>query len=231
VKTVGIIGGIAPESTIAYYRQILARCRELHRGAAENPPIIVNSIDLHRMLSLAGAKKFEELVDYLAQELARLAAAKADFAVFASNTPHIVFDELARRAPVPLISIVECAASAAAARGVRKAALLGTRFTMEGGFYEKTFAARGMEVVTPDGKDLVYVHDKYMSELVSADFRQETREGMLHVVDRLIDAHGIDAVILGGTELPLLLRDAEYRGVPFLDTTAMHVEAIVERLN
>ena len=228
MKSVGIIGGIAPESTIEYYRQILRRYRERGPAGAGNPSILINSIDLDRMLSLIDDPA--ALVEYLSAELQRLASAGVDFAVFASNTPHIVFDELARRSPVPLISIIETAAAVIAARSIRKPALLGTRFTMQGSVYPAVFARRGIKIVIPESEDQSYVHDKYMSELVNGKFLPETREGLLRVIDRLRDQHAIDAVILGGTELPLLLRDAEYNGLPLFDTTRMHVEAIVRRL-
>jgi len=229
VKTVGIIGGIAPESTIEYYRQILGRHREQRRDGG-NPSILINSIDLHRMLSLIGSNDLPAVTDYLVAEMARLAAAGADFGLFASNTPHIVFNEVARRSSIPLISIVEATGAAVLARGVRKPALLGTRFTMQGRFYPEVFSRSGIEVVAPQGEDQNYVHDKYMSELVNAAFLPETRDGLLRVVERLRDQRGIDGVILGGTELPLILREPEYLGLPFFDTTRIHVEAVVARL-
>ncbi len=229
MKSVGIIGGIAPESTIEYYRLILARHRERRRDAG-NPSIIINSIDLHRMLAMIGANELDRVTVYLTAEIARLAAAGAEFAVFASNTPHIVFTAVARASSIPMISIVEAAAGEVKRRGARKVGLLGTRFTMQGRFYPEVFAEHGIEVVAPQGDDQSYVHDKYMSELVNASFLPETRAGLLAVVDRLRDQHAIDGIILGGTELPLILREVEYRGMPFFDTTRIHVEEIVQRL-
>ena len=229
MASVGIIGGIAPESTIEYYRLILSRHREL-RPDAGNPSIIINSIDLHRMLAMVGANEIDRVAQYLAAEVGRLADAGVDFAAFASNTPHIVFTEVARASSIPLISIGEATAAEVQRRGVRKAGLLGTRFTMQGRFYPEVFARHGIEVVAPQGADQSYVHDKYMSELVNASFLDETRAGLLAVVDRLRHQQAVGGIILGGTELPLILRDAEYGGLPFFDTTRIHVEAIVQRL-
>lgn len=229
MKSVGIIGGIAPGSTIEYYRLILGRHRELCRDGG-NPSIIINSIDLHRMLAMIGANELDRVTEYLVAEVERLAAAGADFAAFASNTPHIVFAEVARASSIPLISIVEVTAREVKRRGVRRAGLLGTRFTMQGRFYPEVFGRHGIEVVAPQSEDESYVHDKYMSELVNASFLPETRAGLLAVVDRLRDQHAIDGIILGGTELPLILREAEYHGMPFFDTTRIHVEEIVQRL-
>jgi aspartate racemase len=227
-RTVGIIGGIAPESTIAYYRQIIERYREATGGG--NPSIIINSIDLTKMIGFASSKSFPELIDYLSGEMNRLADGGADFGVFASNTPHIVFNEVASRSRMPLISIVKSASRAAEKLGVKKAGLLGTRFTMRGRFYQEVFAARGIEVVAPEGSDLDYVHDKYMSELVNARFLDETRAELLRVIERMRDRQHIDAVILGGTELPLILSREMFATEQMLDTTAIHVQAIVEEL-
>ena len=227
-KIAGIIGGIAPESTIAYYRQIIERHREATGGG--NPPIIINSIDLTKMLGFVSSKNFPQLIDYLSAEMNRLADAGADFGAFASNTPHLVFNEVASRSKIPLISIVECAARAAEKLGVKKAGLLGTRFTMQGRFYPDVFSARGIEVVAPDENDLNYVHDKYMTELVNARFLDDTRAELLRIIGRMRERQGIDAVILGGTELPLIL-DRKMADVgQVLDTTGIHVQAIVDEL-
>lgn len=225
MKTTGIIGGIAPESTIAYYRQIIERFREATGGG--NPSIIINSIDLTKMLGFVGSKDFPKLIDYLSGEMNRLADAGAAFGAFASNTPHVVFREVESRSKMPLISIVECAAREAARLGVKKAGLLGTRFTMQAPFYPEAFAARGIEVVVPGGDDLDYVHEKYMTELVNARFLDETRAELLRIIDRMRERQRIDSVILGGTELPLILGGAA-AAVPMLDTTAIHVQAIVQ---
>ena len=115
MKTAGIIGGIGPESTIEYYRAIIAAFRQ-GRPDADYPSIIINSISVKKLLELVGANQLAALSDWLTGEVERLAKARADFALFASNTPHIVFDELARRSPIPLISIVEATCKVARVR-------------------------------------------------------------------------------------------------------------------
>jgi aspartate racemase len=226
--TLGIIGGIAPASTVEYYRALVDGYRE-HRPEAY-PSIITNSIDLARLLRLVADGRMKELVDYLGAEIERLARAGAGCALLASNTPHIVFDELRARSPVPLLSIVEAAAEAAASRGLHDLAVLGTRFTMQGAFYPEVFAPRGMAVRAPAEADVAYVHEKYMTELIPGNYLPETRAGMLRVIGRLVEA-GVDGVLLAGTELPLLLGDGESAGVPLLDTTRIHVRrALVELL-
>ena len=170
------------------------------------------------------------MIDFLLIELGRLARAGADLALFASNTPHMVFDDVAAGSPIPLISIVEETAIVAEAAGYKRLGLLGARFTMEGGFYEAVFARRGMTVVVPEADDRSWVHDAYFSELVEGSFRDETRAGMIAVMDRMNARDGIDAVILGGTELPLLFRDGPPSTLPLLDTTTIHVESAIARL-
>lgn len=223
MRILGIVGGIAPESTVEYYRLLIAAYRR-RVSDGSYPPIIIDSIDLTRMLDLIGAGRLAEVTAYLLAEVERLARAGAEVALFASNTPHIVFDDLARRSPVPLVSIVEAAADAAQALGLRKVGLFGTRFTMQGRFYPEIFARRGIGVSAPAPEDRTYIHDAYMSELVQGTFLPATRERMLGIVRRLKQTDGIEGLVLGGTELPLLLRDAGDTGIPFLDTTRIHVD-------
>jgi aspartate racemase len=131
---------------------------------------------------------------------------------------------------VPLLSIVETCADEAERRGLERLALLGTRFTMEGAFYPEVFARRGIAVFPPVHEDRLAVHARYVGELLKGDFRDETRAMIVALVRQLRDDHGLDGVILGGTELPLLLGAPVIEGLPALDTTALHVEAIVRRL-
>jgi aspartate racemase len=229
VRTLGIIGGIAPESTVEYYRGLVSAYRERVRDGSY-PSIVIDSIDLQKMLGLAGAGALEELTEYLLAELRRLADAGAAVALLASNTPHIVFDELRRRSPIPLVSIVEAACDGAKALGLGRVGLFGTRFTMQGRFYPDVFSREGIALVLPSPEDQAFIHDRYMGELVHGVFRPETRDGLLAVVDRLIATERIEGLVLGGTELPLILRDPAGRSIPFLDTTRLHVAAAMERL-
>ena len=229
MKTVGIIGGIAPESTVAYYRQIISGYREL-RPDGSYPSIVINSIDMTKMLNFVGANQLDQLVAYLLHEVRKLAKSGADFGLLASNTPHIVFEELRRQSPIPLISIVEVTCRAAASLGLKTLGLFGTRFTMQGRFYSDVFSRQGIAIAVPDENDQTYIHDKYMGELVKANFLTETRDGLLAIVDRLKERHKIQGLILGGTELPLILRESTARGIPVLDTTQIHVRAVVTEL-
>jgi len=215
MKTLGIIGGIAPESTIDYYRTIVALTRE---RAGVYPHLIINSIDLPRLLDLADAKKLDELTNWLGEELERLARAGAELAILASNTPHIVFGELQAVSPIPLVSIVRAALDAAAP--FQRVAMFGTRFTMQGSAYPPA-------IIRPSAEEQDVVHEKYMSELVNGRFLPETRALLESIIDRMKCDHAIDALLLAGTELPLLLRGEEHNGVRLLDTGRIHAAAAV----
>jgi len=223
MKTVGIIGGIAPESTIQYYRLIISAYRE-RKGDGSYPSILINSIDMKMMLDLIGGNNLIGVTEYLVDEVEKLARAGAAFGLLASNTPHIVFDDIQARASLPLISIVEATCAAAQGLGLKRVGLFGTAFTMKGRFYADVFSRAGVSIVVPDPEEQGYIHHMYMSELVNGVFLPETRDRLLEIADRLRANGGIEGLVLGGTELPLLLQDTGERAFPFLDTTKIHAE-------
>jgi aspartate racemase len=227
MASVGIVGGLGPESTIDYYRRILEGWRRGDRGGA--PSIVIDSLDVARALRLVETDR-AALAEYLLGSLRRLAGAGVDFAAMTAATPHIVFDELAARSPVPLVSIVEVCAQEARRRGLARLALLGTRFTMEAPFFPEVCARHGIGVVPPPAADRDWVHERYVGELLQGEFRDATRGKFEALVARMREEKRIDAVILGGTELPLLLPGATIAAVPALDATALHVAAILRRL-
>ncbi len=229
MKTLGIIGGTGPESTIDYYRSLIATFRARVPDGSY-PSLLINSVDNHKLLTWVAANKLPEIAQYLLEEIRKLARAGAEFGLLAANTPHIVFDVLARESPIPLVSIVEASCEAAQLRGFRRLGLFGTRFTMQADFYPKVFGKAGIAVAIPDVVDQEYIHDKYMNELIGGIFLPETRAGLLAIAERMKETQKIEALILGGTELPLILRGAESENLPFLDTAQLHVEAAVARM-
>jgi aspartate racemase len=229
MRTVGIIGGIGPESTVKYYRSLIASYRQL-RPDGSYPSIILNSLDVTKLLAWMGAGQLSEVTDYLVGGLQKLVLAGADFGIIAANTPHIVFDEVQQRSPIPLISIVEATCAEAERRGMTKVGLLGTRFTMQAHFYQAVFSRKGIRLVVPPEDEQDYIHDKYVGELLIGIFLPETHEKLLEIIERMKQRDQIQAVILGGTELPLILSGEQACGIPLLDTTQIHVQAVVERL-
>jgi len=229
MKTLGIIGGLGPESTIDYYQKIIALYRERTRNGSY-PEFIVASVNLRKGLDFMDANDLAGMADYLLQGIGKLVRAGADFGLISANTPHIVFDDVASKSPIPLISIVEATCAAAKTRNLKRLALFGTRYTMKATFYPKVFAREGIELLVPEPNDQDYIHDKYMNELVPGKFLAETRSGLLAIVDRMKAKSDIDGVILAGTELPLILRDPAHNRIPFLNTTKIHVEAAVTEM-
>lgn len=227
MTSVGLVGGIGPESTIDYYRRILAAWEREAPG--ESPSIVIDSLDVRLGLRLV-EKDRPAFIDYLVASVQRLADAGVDFVAMTANTPHVVFDEIAARVTVPLVSIVEACAEEARRRRLKRLALFGTRFTMEASMYADVFGRYGMTVIAPNEAERALVHDRYVNQLLNGEFRDDTRQEFLGIIGRLRDEEKIDGVILGGTELTLLLKDPVIAGVPALDTTGLHVAAIVERL-
>ena len=229
MKTLGIVGGIGPESTIEYYRFILEGYRK-RLGDRSAPHIVIDSIDVNRAIAMLDVDDLAGVAGYLAASVQRLVRAGAEVGLMAANTAHIVFDAVQARSPIPLISIVQAACDHAKESGLRRLALLGTGFTMRARFYPDVFARAGLELVTPAETERSLIHEKYIDELLKNHFLPETRESILSIVNRLRAEERVEAVVLAGTELPLLLRGAEPPGLPFLDTTLIHVERAVAEL-
>jgi aspartate racemase len=228
MKTLGLIGGTGPESTIDYYRLLTAQYREKADGAS--PPIIINSVDLQRMIAWMGANELDKVTDYLVEQFGKLEKAGVDFAALTANTPHIVFDEIKSRVNLPLISIVEAACERAQTLSFKSVGLFGTRYTMQAPFYPKVFSRTDIKLVTPNAEEQDYIHEKYFGELLKDTFLPETRAKFLNIADELKAREGVEAIILGGTEIPLLLRTEEHNGIQLLDTTRIHVDRLIEEM-
>ena len=229
MRTIGMIGGIGPESTIDYYRSIIARCRA-RRPDGGYPHVVINSLDVDKGLAMLDAGRLDELANYLAAGVQLLVRAGVDFGFIAANTPHLVFDEVQQSSAIPLLSIVRATAGRAGALGLRKVGLFGTGFNMRASFYPKELQRAGIALVLPKESEREFIHRKYIGELLNNQFLPETRTEILRIAHRMKAEDGVEALILAGTELPLLLRDSGDRGIEFLDTTVIHVEAIVEAL-
>lgn len=229
MESAGIVAGIGPESTIAYYRFLFAAYRR-RRGEGRSPHLVLDSIDVDRLLAFVAAGERAALVDYLLESLGRLARAGADAGLLAANTPHLVFDEVRAASPIPLVSIVEAARDEARSRGLARLGLFGTRFTMEADFFPEVFRASALTIVVPRAEERALVHEIYTGELLKSVYREDSRARLLALADVLRERDGIDGLVLGGTELPLLLTVDSHRGLPLLDTTRIHVEALANLL-
>jgi aspartate racemase len=228
MKTLGLIGGTGPESTIDYYRLLVAKYREQADG--NSPSLIINSVNLKNMIEWMTAGELGKVADYLSEAIEKLRLAGVDLVALTANTAHIVFDELQARSALPLISIVEACCDRAQKLNLKTVALFGTRFTMRAPFYPTVFSRSDVKLVLPNEEEQDYIHEIYMNELLKDVFRPETRAKLLAIADAMHARENIQAVILGGTELPLLLRDEQHNGMPLLDTTRIHVDRLVTEL-
>src|SRR5579862_161117 len=152
MRTCGIIGGLGPESTIDYYRSIIARCRE-RKPDAGYPHLIVNSLDVDKGIAMLDAARLDELTEYLVSGVDVLVRGGAGFGFIAANTPHLVFDEVQRRSAIPLLSIVRATSDHAKARGLKRLGLFGTGFTMRSKFYPEEFQRAGIDMVLPNDSE------------------------------------------------------------------------------
>jgi aspartate racemase len=226
MKTIGIVGGIGPESTADYYREIINAFNTKYTDLAY-PELIVYSANLYELMEIFKAKDWSGLSEWLLGKISSLHRAGAEFAVIASNTPHIVFDQVKSRSPLPLLSIVEATCSRAKSMGLSNIGLMGTSLTMEAEFYKTPFISAGMSIVVPSETEQQMIHHKLFSEIESGIFKDSTRAELLAVVERMVEEDAIDSLILGCTELPLIMTESRF-GIPFLNTTAIHCEQIID---
>ncbi len=228
MKTIGILGGLGPEATVDYYKEIIKGFNRINNGTLDYPEIVVYSVTMSKFIGYLEKGDYSQAVDYLVGCINRMQLAGAQFGVISANTPHLLFDSIRSRVSLPLISIVEVCVRRAGELGLKHCALLGTRFTMKNDFYAKIFSQYGIEIVVPDDDQIDFINTKLFTELELGIYTDETKQAILDVVKSMQSFHHIDSVILGCTEFPILFTEAVYLGIPFLNTTQIHVDAILE---
>lgn len=226
MKKIGLIGGLGPEATVDYYKEIIKTFNEKDNNLIY-PEIIIYSVNMSEFLNMMKNKEYEKAILYLLYKIDALAGAGADFAAITANTPHQLFDRLNKESPIPLISIVEATSKAAEERGLKKCGLFGTSFTMNAGFYQEVFSKNNMEIIVPDPKDREVINEKLFSEIELGIFKDATRDMLIEIIDKMKNEKNIDSIILGCTEFPLILKEQSYVGIPVLDTTRIHVREII----
>jgi len=222
MKKIGILGGMSPESSLEYYRLFIERAKE-REPEGRYPELIIYNLNFEDFCKPVSEGKHDRVIGLLKTKLAALEKAGADFAMMASNTPHMYYEELKDTLSIPLLSIVESTAEAASRQGFNRLGLLGTRFTMNGEFYPEVFEKRGLDIIIPEEDDRQYVHEKIMGELVNGTFRDKTRKKLVEITKDMRRSESVEAIILGCTELPMILSEKE-TGFPVLDTTRIHVD-------
>jgi len=230
MKKIGIIGGLGPEATVDYYKGIINSFKN-ESNDLNYPEIIVYSVNMSEMLGLMRLKKYELVTAYLSEKIENLKQAGAEFAVLSANTPHLLFDQIREKSTIPLISIVEATCQEAKRRGAKRVGLFGTEFTMNATFFPDVFKKEGIEVIMPDSEDKELINEKLFSEIELGIFKDDTRELLITIIEKMVREQHIDSLILGCTEFPLILDKETYAGIPMLNTTQIHVESIVKYCN
>lgn len=225
----GIVGGLGPESTIEYYKSIIGSFQKAHNSQKVLPNLVINSIDMYKVFDYIDAKDLNGLADYLTFAVNELEAAGAEFAAISANTPHIVFDQVKFRSNIPLISIVEETVKEVLKQGINRVGLIGTRFTMENDFFKVPFLNANVTPIVPNVEEQRFIHEKTVDELENGIISRETKTAFLNIINRMVTEDGIQGLILGCTEHPMLIK-LEDTTVPLFNTTAIHVNAISKLL-
>ncbi len=225
MKKLGILGGMGPESTLLYYKEVATRFQKRESHGAF-PELAIECVNMYEMLGYCFSEQYEQLTNYLLKGIRNLEASQADFIIIASNTPHIVFEQLQKAAHVPLLSILEPTFKAVKAQGLTKVAWLGIRFTMEQPYYRKIFIENGIDVVVPNPDEIVTINEIISKELEFGIVKEESKAHIDSILQRLMIEEGIQGVILGCTELPLMYtRDS--LSIPVFDTVECHLQGII----
>jgi aspartate racemase len=222
-RILGIVGGMGPESTLDYYRMAIDLWRDRTSGASL-PRLLVDSLDGEHLFALGHQGAWEDVGEAIADSLLRLGKSGAGTALIASNTAHLALDTIGPTA-TPFIHIADATAARAVAAGHRCLGLLGTRYTITSSIYPGRLERAGIDVVAPPDEAMDFVNEVYYGELVKGVFRKETRARLETIVAAMRDRDRVDGVILGGTELALILTGESAAGIPLLNTARIHVEA------
>jgi aspartate racemase len=226
VKTIGLIGGMSWESSIEYYRIINERTRTA-LGGLHSAKSLMFSVDFADIETLQHQSQWGEAAALLVHAARSLEIGRADFIVLCTNTMHKVADDIQASVQIPLLHIADATAQRVKDSGIRRIGLLGTRFTMEEDFYKGRLSQKfGLDVIIPNAEEREIVHRIIYDELVLGQIRQHSKEQYMRIIQGMI-AQGVEGVILGCTEIGLLIHEQDST-VPLFDTTRIHAEAAVE---
>lgn len=224
-KKIGIIGGMSPESTIEYYSHIVHTYSKRF-GNQAYPEIIIYSVSFEPYIHWPGEGRWDLIAKGLSEAAQSLEAAGAEVILIATNTMHLVFDQVQAAVDVPMINLLSAVGEAVYAKGLQTVGLLGTSYTMEALLYPEALAKMGIKVITPDFEDRKYINRVIYKELVQGEIQAKSRQGYLKIIRKLAE-RGAQGVILGCTEIPLLINEKD-TDLPLFDTTILHAAAALE---
>jgi aspartate racemase len=226
MKKIGLIGGLGPESTLEYYRNIIASFRESYEQTGF-PEIVIDSLDLNNFTTLVDAGRWEAIIQLISIRCEILRRCGAEIGAMASNTPHAVFDAIQAKTDLPLLSIVKATCDFARTLNVRSLCLLGTRFTMTSDYYQEEFDKYNMRLTTPEPDEIERIQHILFKEIELGIIRDRSRSELLAIIRRIRKAAGVEGVILGCTELPLILSQKDM-DIACIDPARIHVDALVK---
>ena len=226
MKKIGLVGGTGPESTLMYYKELNSRIDKLTGGKAM-PDIAIESVNFRRAWEYVTTADYEKLSDYLAEKVNSLYNGGAEIISLTAATMHIVMDELAAKTKAELISIPKIISDEVVSLGMKKVGLLGTIFTMEQDYMKKDLLDAGVEVYIPEKEDRELVAKRIYEELEVGVVKESTLQEFVDIINKMKKDYGIEAVILGCTELPLLL-NSENTPLPCLDSVEIHIRKLIE---
>jgi len=226
MKTIGIIGGLAWQSSAEVYR-IINELVNKRLGGQHSCKCVMYSVDLDPVLILREEGNWEELSNIITDAIKKVEAAGADFTIICSNTMHKTVDAVKDRVSKPILHIADVTARAILERGFRTVGLMGTKFTLTEDFYkDKMEKDYGIEILIPDEEDIAFIHHVIYDELDFSIFNPDSAKRFVQIIEKM-NSRGAEGVILGCTEIPLLVKQ-EYTKVPLFDTTTLHAEAAVK---
>jgi aspartate racemase len=225
-KRIGILGGLSPESTTVYY-DIIIRDYFMRTGDERYPEILIYSVDFDRYTQWFVDGRWEEAGRDMAEIFEKMRSVGVDFGLIAANTPHRSLEYVLRWTELPILSIIDVTADAVLKTGIKTVGLLGTRFTMQEDFYKSGLSARGLGVIIPEEDEMVEVHRVIYEELVKNVVLDESRDRYIQIIENL-SHRGAEGIILGCTEIPLLIGEGDV-GLPLFNTTEIHANAALMR--
>lgn len=226
MKKIGLVGGTGPESTAMYYKELNSIIDAATDGR-NMPEVVIDSVNFRKAWEMVSAKQHKELAEYLSEKVNNLIKCGAEVVALTAATMHIVFDEIVNKTKVSLVSIPKSICGEVVERGYKKVGLLGTIFTMEQDFMKKDLSQAGIEVIVPDKAHRDLIAKRIYEELEVGIVKESTLQEFNTIIKKMRDVYGIEAVVLGCTELPLLLND-ENCVLPCLDSVEIHIKKLVE---
>ncbi|MBO1518252.1 aspartate/glutamate racemase family protein [Oceanisphaera pacifica] len=228
MRKLGLVGGTGPEATVLYYQGLIAGIGQL-KGSEVLPKLSIESLSPFEVFAYCEAQDLAGLTEYLLTAIHHLAAAGAECAALTAGTTHIVFDELVKRSPIELISMLDATRNAAQDSKVNTVGLLGTAFTMNHDFFARSFAEVGIKVVTPNTDNIALIQQIIASELEHGVVTDASQQQLLRIINDMVIEQKIEQVILGCTELPLILNNS-ISPVSCLDPVPLHIKKLVTHI-